>query len=348
MYDPHKNFQVLRQVSQTFRATFDKDTLLQLIVDTCLDLFDLKAVSVYLNDETKNRFVPVKQKGLSDAYLETGLTGPRVLVPLLKQEGVLHCPEATTDPRLDNHEAKKKEGIASMLIVPIKVMDRFVGIMTLYKAEPYEFPSEAIELVTALAEQAGQALEHARLVGWLRRNNRIIRDFTARINASLNLKEVMDTLLTEIVDFLDVKGASLLLFDEQRERLQFMSGLGLSKQFATRDRLVIEESVARTLEGEAVYIEDATSDERVKFKKEKEEEGIVSILSVPIQTRDAVIGALRLYCGEKRLFPEDQVDLIQSLALIGGLAIQNASMHKKIKEEIKDLEEDIWSHRAWF
>ncbi|MCF8109415.1 MAG: GAF domain-containing protein [Desulfohalobiaceae bacterium] len=348
MYDPHKNFQILRQVSQTFSATFNRDKLLQLIVDTCQDLFDLKAVSIYLNDETKNKFLPVKQKGLSDSYMNSGLTGPKVLLPLLKKEGLVHCPEAATDARLDNHEAKKREGIVSMLIVPIKVMDRFVGIMSLYKGESYEFPTEAIELVTALAEQAGQALEHARLVGWLRRNNRIIREFTVRINATLNFKEILDTLLSEIVDFLEIKGSSILLFDEHRERLQFKSGLGLSKSYATRDRLVVEESVARTLDGETVYIEDATQDARVKFKKEKEEEGIVSILSVPIQTRDAVIGALRLYCGEKRLFPEDQVDLVQSLALIGGLAIQNASMHKMIKEEMKDLEDDIWCHRAWF
>ena len=97
-----------------------------------------------------------------------------------------------------------------------------------------------------------------------------------------------------------------------------------------------------------MYIEDATKDERVKYKEAKQKEGIVTILSVPIITHKGVIGAMRLYCSSKRTFAEDQLSLVQSLASIGGMAIQNASLHSKVKQELKDLEKDIWSHRAWF
>ena len=40
--------------------------------------------------------------------------------------------------------------------------------------------------------------------------------------------------------------------------------------------------------------------------------------------------------------------LVTALATQGGLAIQNASMYQLLKDDMKDLQEDIWSHRLWF
>jgi GAF domain-containing protein len=228
------------------------------------------------------------------------------------------------------------------------VANTIIGIISMYTSTPRSYSQQDIEFATALAEQAGMALEIARLVTWLRRNNRLIQEFTTNINSSLNLRDVLTTLTHEIVDFLGIKGSSILLFDEDKQRLDFVAGHGLSQSYASRDRLVVEPSVAQTLEGHTVYIEDATKDDRVKYKESKQKEGIVSILSVPIITQKGVIGALRLYCQKKREFSEDQISLVQSLASIGGMAIQNASLHARVKQELKDLEADIWSHRAWF
>lgn len=341
-------FEALRKVSKTFNSTFDKDALLDIIIDTTRDVLDLKATSIYLTDEERDEIQPLYQKGLSAEYLQSGLTGSKTILPVLKKNGFLYARDVGTDEQLDKHEAKTKEGIASLLIVPITVEDTIIGIMSMYSSSPRTYEHRDIEFATALAEQAGMALEIARLVSWLRRNNRLIQEFTTDINSSLQLKDVLSTLTQEIVDFLDIKGSSVLLFDEDKQRLEFVTGYGLSQDYASRDRLVVEPSVAQTLEGHTVYIEDATQDERVKYKESKEKEGIVSILSVPITSQKGVIGALRLYCMRKRDFAEDQISLIQSLASIGGMAIQNASLHTRVTQELKDLEVDIWSHRVWF
>ena len=97
-----------------------------------------------------------------------------------------------------------------------------------------------------------------------------------------------------------------------------------------------------------MVIKEVASDPRVRFKKQKQEEGIVSILSVPIKSRDKVIGVLRLYTGAPRDFTEDEVLLVTALAYQGGLAIQNASMYLTLQDDMKHLKEDIWSHRSWF
>ena len=78
------------------------------------------------------------------------------------------------------------------------------------------------------------------------------------------------------------------------------------------------------------------------------EEGIVTILSVPIKTKERVIGVLRLYSGVTRNFTRDEIMLVTALAYLGGLAIQNASLYLLCQVDIKDLKDELWSHRSWF
>jgi GAF domain-containing protein len=341
-------FEALRRVSREFNSSHDKNKILNLVVETVQDIMEVKAVSLFLTDEATNSVIPVAQRGLSNDYMQNGLTRISKMRPHITRDGYLFARDAAADERLDNSEAKRKEGIASMLVVPINVQNELVGAMGIFTGQVRDFSQEEIEFVTALAEQGGIAIEHARLVDRLRENNRLFLEFTANVNSSLDITKVLHILAAEIADYLEVKGSSVLLFDESNERLEFVTGYGLSTSYATRERLVIEESVRQTLEGNTVIIEDALNDERVKHKKEKEKEGIVSILSVPISTQSQVIGALRLYCGEPRHFTEEETTLVQALAYIGGLAIQNASMYLRLQQDMNDLQADIWSHRMYF
>ncbi|MGB6288902.1 MAG: GAF domain-containing protein, partial [Desulfobulbales bacterium] len=95
-------------------------------------------------------------------------------------------------------------------------------------------------------------------------------------------------------------------------------------------------------------IKDATTDKRVEHRKEKKEEGIASILSVPIKTKEKVIGCLRLYTGAPKEFTKDEIMLASALAYQGGLAIQNASFYLELQGDMKDLKDEIWSHRSYF
>jgi len=97
-----------------------------------------------------------------------------------------------------------------------------------------------------------------------------------------------------------------------------------------------------------VVIENAQTDKRIQYREEKVREGIASILSVPIKARDEVIGALRLYTAKTRHFTEDEILLTNALAHQGGLAILNTSCFISLEKDMKDLKDDMWSHRSWF
>ncbi len=72
------------------------------------------------------------------------------------------------------------------------------------------------------------------------------------------------------------------------------------------------------------------------------------MLYVPIKSQDKIIGVLNIYSSWSREFTEDEIMLVTALAYQGGLAISNASMYMMLQEDIKDLKDNIWSHKCWF
>jgi GAF domain-containing protein len=347
MTKKHDFFQSICKVSRAFGTTLDKDEILKLIVESALEIMRGKAVCLWLVDEASNEFRAVAQKGLSDKYFQSILRSQKI-VPVITKEGYLYAHDATTDPRLEDHEGKKREGIASILIVPVMVKGKAIGALSLYTSKKRDFSKDEIEFLTALAEQGGMAVEHARLFEKVLENTRLFHDLAANINATLDVKKIMHILSSEVAEALGVQAASVRLLDEDKERLELVASYGLSEKFLKKGPISAQKSVSQALSGEVVVVKDAATDERIQYKKEMEEEGVVSMLAVPIKSKDEVLGVLRLYSASEREFTEDEIMLVSALALQGGVAIQNASMYLMLQEDMRDLKEDIWSHRSWF
>jgi GAF domain-containing protein len=127
-----------------------------------------------------------------------------------------------------------------------------------------------------------------------------------------------------------------------------VASYGLSEKYLNKGPISAEKSIAEALMGKPVVVKNASADKGVQYKQEKKEEGIVSILCVPIKAKEEVIGVLRLYSATPRDFTEDDIMQVTALAYHGGLAIQNASLYLMLKSDMKELKEEIWSHRRWF
>ncbi|HON99863.1 MAG TPA: GAF domain-containing protein, partial [Syntrophales bacterium] len=147
---------------------------------------------------------------------------------------------------------------------------------------------------------------------------------------------------------LDVKGATIRLLNDDRTVLQLAASYGLSERYLNKGPVYAEKSIAEALNGKPVVIADASQDEGVQYREEKKEEGIASILCVPIKAKEEVIGVLRLYSATRRKFTEDDVLLVTALANLGGLAIQNASLYLMLQADLKDMKEAAWTYKSWF
>jgi len=341
-------FRAFCKVSKAFGTTFSREELLDLIVQSAIDTMDAKAACLFLAETEKDIFVPVAQKGLSENYLHQKPMKARKIVEEIIEGGYLHFRDATTDPRLEHHDAKKTAGIASILTVPVMVNNQTTGVLSLYTAVPRDFSKDEIDFLSALAEQGGIAIEHARLLERLQKNAMLFLDLVSSINSSLDIKNILNNLTMDICKALEMKGAAIRLLDEDSGELKLVASYGLSEEFLNKGPVSATKSAVQALNGKTLVIKDATRDSRIQYQKEMKKEGIASMIVAPIKSREEVIGVLRLFSGLEQEFSEEVITLVKALAHQGALAIQNASLYLKLQQDKESLERDIWSHRSWF
>lgn len=324
------------KINRALGATLDRDELLEITLQYVIDTMKVKGASLFLMDEESDEFVRVAVKGLSEEYVRSGLTRPQKLAPILLKEGYLFARDAYTDPRLEHHRVKKAEGITSILVAPVMVKGKIIGGLSLFSESPREFSEDEIDFLTALAEQGGMAVEHARLFHQLKENTRVFLDLAASINASLEVEKVLHILTENVAEAVGVKAAAIRLLNEDERTLEIAASYGLSEAYLQKGPVSAVKGPDRELiEGKPLILRNALTDKGVHYRKEMKQEGIVSILSVPIKTRKKVIGILRLYSAVLREFTKDDIMLITALAQIGGLAIEHSRLFRQLKNNTK-------------
>ena len=341
-------FKTFCTISKAFGTTLSTGKLLDLIVASAIDTMGGKAACLFLADQERDLFIPMAQKGLSDSYLHARPMQAKKIVGAILKGGYLHIRDATSDPRLEHHDSKKAEGIASILDVPVMFKDRAIGVLALYTGVPRDFSDDEIAFLTALAEQGAMAIEHARLLDRIRKNSMLFLELAASVNSTLDIKKVLHILTAETCQALGMKGALIRLRDEDTGKLEPVATYGLSEDFIVQGPALDPQSSAARLDGQTMVIEDAALDTRIAIRDALAKEGIGSMLSVPIKSKEANIGVMCIFHAAPRKYPDDTIVLVEALAHTGALAIQNASMYLQLQQDKESLEKDIWSHRSWF
>ena len=182
-------FNAFINISKAFGTARNKDDILNMIVENVIESMAGKAACLFLADGQEDIFYPVAQKGLSEQYLHASPIQAKKLIEAILNGGYLAFEDATKDPRLENHDAKKAEGIASILTVPVMVSNRTIGILSVYTAKKRIFTDDEIKFLGALAEHGGMAIERARLLDRIRKNAKLFVNFANNINSSLDIKK---------------------------------------------------------------------------------------------------------------------------------------------------------------
>ena len=343
-----KFFKALCQLSRDFSKPRKKEEVLQEVVDKTVESMGVKAASLFLADPHEEIFVKMASKGLSDSYFHAGPMKVKKNLASIERDGYLFSYDVTADERLDNVEAKVKEGIASLLSVPIYIRGEFSGVLTLYTSDKREFLPEEIEFVKAVAERGGMAIERARLIENLLNNINCFMDLTAKMNEDLDIKSILGNLTGDVAKAFNVKGAIIRLFDEASGQWPAVASHGVSDNYLGKGPLTSEGLLGRILKGEIVMIEDAGDHPDVPYQEAQREEGVVSVMAVPIPLKKKIIGVMIILCGQRHWFQKHEVALAEALAQQGGLAIQNSNLVLMLKQDIELMKEDMYSMKSWF
>jgi len=169
----------------------------------------------------------------------------------------------------------------------------------------------------------------------------VFQELGKALTSSLQLDQVLRTIMEKIDEFLRPDNWSLLLLDEAKQELYFELAVGKASQALKDVRIKLGQGIAGWVaqHGEVVIVPDTTKDTRFFGKvDEKTKMETRSIVAVPVKFRDTCLGVIELInCVGVDGFDPRDLKLLEALSDFAAIALENARHVKRIHElTIKD------------
>ena len=169
----------------------------------------------------------------------------------------------------------------------------------------------------------------------------IFHELGKALTSSLQLDQVLRTIMEKIDEFLRPDNWSLLLLDEAKQELYFELAVGKASQALKDVRIRLGQGIAGWVaqHGEVVIVPDTSKDTRFFGKvDEKTKMETRSIVAVPVKFRDTCLGVIELInCVGPDGFDPRDLKLLEALSDFAAIALENARHVKRIHElTIKD------------
>jgi len=157
------HYKTLYTIAKRLTASLAPEEVLNTIVESIAKAVNAKGCSLMLLTPDKKQLVHVISYGLSKWYLRKGPVISNVIISEVLKGNPVAILDATQDLRVQYKEQAKREGITSMLSVPLMPDSEVIGIMRVYTSEQCQFSPETIEFLSSVANLGAIALSKARL-----------------------------------------------------------------------------------------------------------------------------------------------------------------------------------------
>ncbi len=158
--------EAVSKISEALTSDLYLEDILKLIVTVTANVMKAKICGLWLLDEKENSLTIAATQSMSKEYLkERSLkVGEGIVGFVAKEKKHVAISDISKDPRFKEKELARKEGLISMLSVPMMVKDKVKGVVNCYTTFPYEFTAGDIDLLSTVANQAGVTIENAELL----------------------------------------------------------------------------------------------------------------------------------------------------------------------------------------
>ncbi len=157
------NYETLIKITKSLSKSKDPDEIINMTVESIQSSLGIKSCALFLINRQSKELELAASTGLSTEYINKGtVSALRSIADSLK-DGPVAVYDVNDDPRIQYPEAAQKEGIASILSVPIMVGDESIGAIRAYTAEKWEFTLDDVNFIQALAQISGVLIEMSRL-----------------------------------------------------------------------------------------------------------------------------------------------------------------------------------------
>ena len=259
---------------------------------------------------------------------------------------VVQIPDVLADPDYQWHTGRGLGGFRTILGVPMLAGDRVAGVLTLWRVDVDPFGDRTIDLLTTFAAQAAIAIRNVQLFQDLTRSVdelRALGEISQAVSSSLDLDEVLTTIVTRAVRLSGTEGGSIFEFDQATRLFHVRTCFGTEPELvralrATRIHLD-ETFVGRAAaSGEPQSAPDLSVEASDPHIEQLARAGWRSMLVVPLRWEQEIIGALLVRRRVTGAFPARTAELLETLASQSAVAIHNARVFRQLEDKSHQLE----------
>jgi len=322
---------ILYDASQIVLSTFDLDEVLERILHTVRDYFNLDNGTILLLDKKTQELYVRNHFGCMQAPLNlriplgTGLTGTAA-----KVKRPIYSPDVQKDHRY--LKSKTLKSTRSELAIPLLVRDEVVGVLDIQKDIVDGFDRETIDLLTLFSTQASIAIQNAELYSREQLRTRQLEAINAvakETRALMKLDALLPAICDLVLQYFSVDHAILLTVE--RKKLVLRAHKGKLHELVTIGFEMPPNSGIcghALAEGVTIVANQAKSHpEYIAGFKETQAQ-----VCIPLVSLGQKVGVLALENEAPDSFRDEDIRALEAVADICADAIHNAQSLKKAED----------------
>ena len=331
---------VLHRISASISNQLDLEAILKHIVEVVVEVTKADACLLYLLSDSQDELILRASKnphpkliGRITIGLGEGITGwvaqerTRVVIPS----------NASDDPRFKFFHNLPEDRHQAFVSVPIMAKKEVVGVINVQHRRPKRYQQDEIALLSTIANQVGGAIENARLYDQMQRKAlqvEMLSQVSETVASNRLIKDVLQLLVTMTAQMMNSKICSIMLLDEASGELRIEATQSLSEQYRRKPNLKVGQSISgrAVKDRRPIIVADVTTDRDYMHRDMAKQDGLCSLLSVPMMVREKALGVINSYTSVPHVFTSEEVKLLQAIANQAAIAIEHTALVEKSVE----------------
>jgi signal transduction histidine kinase len=337
----------LATIAAILNQTENLDLALEAILSEMSASLDLPHSALWLAESSKAALDPVCQHGLA----------PEIIAKINNLVGATELPARSYDYDYANYcqavtaalqTLTMHFGLPFVRCFPLTANGLLVGLLVFFNERPWPTSPELNLCLQTIQGMLGTAAGNARSLAFERGQRQKIelaqRD-TISISASLDLPQVLETILSATLKQLPGKNAHVFLYDEERDQIT----IGAAKQpneettsrFTQPRRNGFTYKVARS--GQVQWVEEMQTDPLFNGAPS---DYVGALMGAPLIMGGRVIGVMNIAYPNSHKFTETEINIFTTLAAQAAIAVQNAGMFQQVQMYAANLEDQVEARTA--
>jgi signal transduction histidine kinase/CheY-like chemotaxis protein len=339
------------------RSASDLEGVLETVIESARKLCGADVGEVFLVDQDRYRFA--YGSGIRAEYREF-----IAQTPVLLDRGTLvgrvgldrraaQITDVLADPDYVWTDEQRVAGFRTIMGVPMLLDGEVVGVLSVWRSQVHPFSDRAVEVLQAFAAQAAVALRTVELVRALESRTEELDRKVTQLEAlgavgqaesfSLNLSEVLNTIITQAVQLSGTDGGSIYEYDEDAREFRIASVFGTSPETfeaLQRTRIGLDDTFlgqAAAL-GRPLELPDLGGVLPDPYLSVLAEGGWRSLVAVPMLREGRIVGAMVVRRHAAGYVPQEICDLLETFAGQSALALINAKLYRQLERQSAALE----------